>query len=71
MGVIVRQLTKADGSEQVIISERGDGTYTYQRRWRDGAQWGALGAEAGVYDTALTAETEAMQRVAWLAENRQ
>jgi hypothetical protein len=71
MSFIVRQLTKADGSEQVIISERDDGTYTYQRRWRDGAQWGALGPEGGVYDTALTAETEAMQRVAWLVENRQ
>ncbi len=71
MGSIVRQLTKADGSEQVIISERDDGTYTYQIQWRDGAQWGPVGPEAGVYDTALTAETEAMQRVAWLAENRQ
>ena len=71
MGVILRQLTKADGSEQVIISERGDGTFTYQIRWRDGVQWGALGPAVGVYDTALTAETEAMQGVAWLAENRQ
>ena len=71
MGSIVSQLSKADGSEQVVISKRDDGTYTYQRRWRDGADWGALGPEGGVYDTALTAETEAMQRVAWLAEVRQ
>ena len=71
MGSIVSQLSKADGSEQVVISKRDDGTYTYPRRWRDGADWGALGPEGGVYDTALTAETEAMQRVAWLAEVRQ
>ena len=67
----VRQHTKPDDTEQVIISKRDDGSYTYQMRWRDGAEWGPLGPECGIYDTALTAETEAMQRVSWLAVARQ
>ncbi|HSF13104.1 MAG TPA: hypothetical protein VLA50_09050, partial [Erythrobacter sp.] len=70
MGLEVRQLTKADGTEQIVICRRKDGTYTYQRRWKDGAQWGPPGPECGVYDSAMTAETEAMQWVAWLADVR-
>lgn len=71
MGLIVHSITKADGLEQVIISNRDDGTFTYQKRWRNGAEWGPLGPECGVYDTALTAETEAMLREHWLDKIRQ
>ncbi len=67
----VRQHTNPDDTEQVIISKRDDGSYTYQMRWRVGVEWGPLGPECGLYDTALTAETEAMQRVSWLAVARQ
>lgn len=32
----------------------------------DGDYWGPQGLDCGIYDTADTAETEAMQRVGWL-----
>lgn len=71
MSGIEKNLTSPDDQEQVGISKRDDATYTFQRRWRDGADWGPFGPERGIYDCALTAETEAMQQVPWLAVLRQ
>lgn len=71
MTSIEKYLTSPDDQEQVLIAKRDDATYTFQRRWRDGIDWGPLGPECGIYDSALTAETEAMQQVPWLAELRQ
>ncbi|MBL0914112.1 MAG: hypothetical protein IBJ13_00905 [Sphingopyxis sp.] len=71
MNTVAKQLTSPDHQEQIVISQRDDATFTYQRRMKDGANWGPLGPECGIYDSALTAETEAMQRVSWLALLRQ
>jgi hypothetical protein len=71
MTCIEKYLTSPDDQEQVLIAKRDDATYTFQRRWREGTDWGPLGPECGIYDSALTAETEAMQQVPWLAELRQ
>ncbi len=71
MATVIRHHTNPDDTEQVIITMRDDGAFTYQMRWREGIDWGPLGPECGLYDSALTAETEAMQRVPWLAGNRQ
>ena len=71
MDSIEKYLTSPDDQEQVVISKRDDATFTCQRRWRDGTDWGPLGPGLGIYDSALTAETEAMQQVPWLAKLRQ
>ena len=71
MTSIDKYLTSPDDQEQILIAKRDDATYTFQRRWREGTDWGPLGPECGIYDSALTAETEAMQLVPWLAELRQ
>ena len=71
MDRIEKCLTSPDYQEQVVISKRDDATYAFQRRWRNGIDWGPLGPERGIYDSALTAETEAMQQVPWLAKLRQ
>jgi hypothetical protein len=69
-------IESADGRERVVICRRTDGNFTYRRQWADASVvtgrdfgWGALGPEAGIYDSRETAELEAMQRVPWLRAN--
>ena len=71
MDGVEKCLTSPDGTEQIVILKRSDGCFTYQLRGWDGADWAPPGPECGLYDSALTAETEAMQRVEWLAKRRQ
>lgn len=65
---IVRALLHPAGAERVLIVRRFDGRFTYRRQERAGAEWGPATIDAGVYDSADTAETEARQRVVWLKE---
>ncbi len=59
---------RLDGKERVGIGKRADGQYTYFHQWFcDGSgDWSAPGPDCGVYDSKLTAKTEAFQRVEWL-----
>ena len=71
MAGIYKQLDNSAGSERIVILQRDDGNFTYRlQTWRDG-DWGAMGPDCGIYDSALTAETEAMLCVSWLSDSRQ
>lgn len=68
-------LEHPDGSERVVILRRADGIYSYGMQWRSQSpltvdanhgDWGPIGPDCGLYDSADTAETEARQRIAWL-----
>ena len=63
-----KTLERPDGKERVVIYQRADGGYTYARQWLDDTigDWGEQGPECGIFDSAVTAETEACQRVDWL-----
>ena len=52
----------------MLIVVRPDGRFTYCcQEWEDG-EWGPRSIGAGLYDSALTAETEAQQREGWLKD---
>ena len=55
---IVRTLDHPKGVKRVIIVRRGDGRFTYRWQERRGYGWGAASIDAGVYDSADTAEAE-------------
>ena len=62
-----------DGDQRVIIFRRVDGNFTFRKQWADPSVltgpdfgWGTLGPDCGIYGSCDTAETEAMQRIAWL-----
>lgn len=64
-------LDSPDGRERILILQRADGRFTYckQSRATDPAaedSWDRPGPDLGIYDSLLTAETEARQRVGWL-----
>jgi hypothetical protein len=63
---IVKVIDHPTGQLRVLILVRGDGRFTYC--WQEwlGNDWGPRSIGAGIYDSALTAETEARQREAWL-----
>jgi hypothetical protein len=65
---VVKVIDHPTGERRVVILIRADGCFTYC--WQEwlGHQWGPHSIEAGVYDSALTAETEARQREAWLKD---
>ena len=65
-GHIVREIPHPNGTLRVIIVRRADGKFTYRRQEKSGSDWGAATVDAGVYDSADTAEIEARQRVSWL-----
>ena len=65
---IVQTLDHRDGVKRVIIVRREDGRFTYRWQERCGNEWGAASIDAGVYDSADTAEAEARQRVQWLRD---
>ena len=63
---VVRELLDPSGSLRVIIVCRDDGRFTYRRQEKRGDEWGPATIDAGIYESAETAETEARQRVPWL-----
>ena len=71
----VKVFESPEGDERVLICRRSDGLFTFRRQRRSddplvaGSEeeaWGPPGLDCGIYDSADTAETEAMQRVPWL-----
>ena len=69
----IKFLTKSDGTQRVAIYVRADGRFTYRFQWAEPRAvvgpdplWGPMGPDCGIYDSADSAEDEAMQRVAWL-----
>jgi hypothetical protein len=63
---VVKVIDHPNRDRRVLIVIRADGRFTYcWQEWLDGA-WGPRSIGAGVYDSALTAETEARQREPWL-----
>jgi hypothetical protein len=65
---IVRIIDHPRRVKRVIIVRREDGRFTF--RWQDrcGDEWGVASIDAGMYDSADTAEAEARQRVQWLKD---
>jgi len=63
---IVREILHPGGALRVIVVRRADGRFTYREQERVDGEWGPATIDAGVYDCADTAETEARQREAWL-----
>ncbi|ESQ75194.1 hypothetical protein [Asticcacaulis sp. AC402] len=63
---VLKILDKPGGNERVLILRRADGAFSYALQWRQDGEWSKIGFDVGIYDSADTAETEAMQRVAWL-----
>jgi hypothetical protein len=68
MSELPKVIENQAGTERVVIRKRLDGRYTYHREFRDGVNggWSIPGPDCGIYESALTAEAEARQRVAWL-----
>jgi len=60
-------IEKVDHSERVVICRRLDGSFTYKRHWADPSV--LPGPDYGWGTASATAESEAMQRVAWLKAN--
>ena len=63
---IVAEFVHPEGTTKVLIVRRTDGRFTYRRQHRDGPDWGPQTIDAGVYDSSLTAESEARQRIEWM-----
>ena len=63
---VVKVIERADSARRLLVLSRTDGRFTYCWQERKGNEWGPRSIDAGVYDSALTAETEARQREAWL-----
>lgn len=64
-------LERPDGKERILILQRPDGRFTYRKQLRvpdqeGGDAWDQPGPDLGIYDSLLTAETEARQRITWL-----
>jgi hypothetical protein len=51
---ILRAIVSPDGEHRVLIVQRADGAYSYQRQWLvdspAGREWGLPGPFAGFYD---------------------
>lgn len=65
---IVQVIDHPLGGKRVIIVRRSDGFFTYRWQERCGGDWGPASIDAGVYDSAETAEIEARQRQGWLKD---
>jgi hypothetical protein len=67
---VLKILTGLEGEHRVLIVQRADGAYSYRQQslteLASERLWGALGPHAGIYDSAETAEREALARVKWL-----
>jgi hypothetical protein len=63
---IVQEIINVEGTRRVIVVRRSDGRFTYRQQAKGVSGWGPATIDAGVYDSAETAESEARQRVKWL-----
>jgi hypothetical protein len=63
---ICLELLDISGNLRVIIVRRNDGRFSYRQQEKQDAGWSPATIDAGIYDSAESAETEARQRVAWL-----
>jgi len=63
---IIREIIGPSGNMRVIITRREDDRYSYRCQQSDAAGWSSPTIDAGIYDSADTAEMEARQRVPWL-----
>ena len=63
---IHREITDPAGTARVLVIRRVDGRFTYRRQEQELDGWSRATIDAGVYDSADTAEMEARQRVPWL-----
>lgn len=68
---IHKQFINSAGSERIVVLQRDDGNFTYCLQSWNVDDWGMVGPDCGIYDSALTAETEAMLQVSWLSILRQ
>ncbi|MCP5395505.1 MAG: hypothetical protein H6918_02005 [Sphingomonadaceae bacterium] len=69
--MIIKELVSPSENAKILIAQRNDGFFTYCKSFRHDGEWGQTGPDCGIFDSALTAETEAMQKVDWLAGRRQ
>ena len=65
---IVQTIDHPFGTRRVIIVRRADGRFAYRWQNRCGSGWSAASIDAGVYNSAETAEMEARQREQWLKD---
>lgn len=65
----LKVIASPDGEQRVLIVQRDDGACTYRRQWLIASApdriWGNTGPDLGIYDSADTAEREALARVEW------
>ena len=64
--VVIREILDTNRMRRVIIVRREDGRFTYRRQDKVEGKWGPATIDAGIYDSADSAETEARQREPWL-----
>jgi hypothetical protein len=64
---IVKTIADPRGTHRVHILQRADGIYTYviEQRHEASNRWGGHGPSCGLYDSAETAEREAVLRLWW------
>jgi hypothetical protein len=67
---MAKHLVSPDGEERVVLTRRADGRFTYHREWREDGEWGLPGPDCGIFDSLLTAETEARLKIDWLARDQ-
>lgn len=64
----IKEIPDASGNKRVVIIRRSDGRFTYRRQEKSDDGWSLPTIDAGVYDSAETAEMEARQRISWLRD---
>ncbi|HET7594454.1 MAG TPA: hypothetical protein VFK49_03315 [Stellaceae bacterium] len=66
---VLKVIASPEGDHRVLIVQREDRAYSYRRQHLvdgpEGKEWGAPGPYCGIYDSAETAEREAIARVDW------
>ena len=65
---IIREISHPAGERRLLLIRRSDGRFTYRWQEREGGGWGPMSIDAGVYDSADSAEMEARQRESWLRD---
>ena len=64
---ILKSFFSPDGKHRVLIIKRADGAYSYRRQSvigsDTGGEWGEPGPDLGLYDSAETAEQEALAKM--------
>jgi hypothetical protein len=60
---VLKSLSNPGGKWRLVVVQREDGNFTYRMQMLAGLIWGPSGMDAGVYDTAETAEHEARAKL--------